>query len=215
MKELPDEIRTLFKEHHLGSPSCKRCQRPCCAFSGFATLENVRNIYQKYVAGQLVRDDYKFASGLDYRSFTLSYFDVVYHGSSELVMFFPRHLSWTDHVVAFPETGDYWNARNRFFEQHSLLRAGCVFLKQKTEAISPMHDPICILHEPGLDETLSAKPIDCVFLTCSPGQTVKKDDRVEGEYFRLLIKHFGHEVSEWHELLGAMASPGTEGRTGP
>ena len=193
MQRLPNDIRSLIQKHHSNSPSCTGCHRPCCYESGFATFRNVECIYQKYVGGQLHREDFNFTQGLDFSEFALTYFDIVFNGT-ELAMLFPKHLSKDNQIVSVPGTNEYWNFRHRFFQQNPWLNYGCIFLKRKIPNSGYTDSIECILHEEDIDDILSAKPIDCVFLTCGPGQNVKHDNQIEAEYFRLLSIHYKDEI---------------------
>ena len=49
--------------HHEGGiteQDCLACSSPCCSQGGFAILENVIQVYDRYKAGRLKRDDFDF-----------------------------------------------------------------------------------------------------------------------------------------------------------
>lgn len=56
--EMPFEIIDFITERQKGTkPQCQFCNSNCCNGPGFAILENVLNIYQRYTNGLLIRKD--------------------------------------------------------------------------------------------------------------------------------------------------------------
>ena len=92
----PETIRRFLDEHHAGGVSeedCRACSSPCCSFGGFAILENVIAIHQRYARGALKRSDYAYAPDLNFGDFVFRYFDVfkktvAVNGAEQILMLF-------------------------------------------------------------------------------------------------------------------------------
>ncbi len=229
---LPDKLRALLAEHHArrspshpgascrdartGRPStgvaaedCDRCSSPCCLQSGFAILENVLLIHDRYRRG-LVRGDHAFAPGLSLGDFVETYFDVTVRGTGaaggarELLLFHPRSLSADGHPIVVPEVGEFYETRAALFDANPWLNRGCVFLSRRRPAW-PEDDGdsgrCCLLHDPASREQITAKPIDCVLLTCeSPGEIREVAERTSDRWFRELAIAFPGSVARYRKL---------------
>lgn len=205
MAMFPGRVLKIIARYHRGGVSaktCAKCPALCCSQGGFALLENVVLIYEKYRAGRLKRTDFTFEPGMEFGEFVFTYFDVWTRDidGSKLVMFHMKCLGPDNNLVSIPEIGDYWETRSALFERNPWLSRGCVFLSRELPAW--MEDDGgetrgCILHSPESAAHVTAKPVDCVFHTCVS---------------RLRAKNPGQGVMEkWFRAL-SMCFPGSERR---
>ncbi len=190
---------------------CKSCNAHCCSAPGFALLENVLEIHQKYEAGELVRDDYQFESGLSLCKFIWRYFDRGVH-NGRLLTFFPKtFLNNFGTVSVAPD--DYYRVRASIRQQTE--SRGCVFLSRKLEepGAPPNH---CILHSDNDLEEVMAKPIDCVFLRCTaPREILRPSQRESNQWIELLDRLFPDSVARFRELCPGMPDQTTGASAGP
>jgi len=94
-KKVTEKLHELQKKSNCTSQPCQSCLKsPCCKDPGYATLENVENIYLKYVNNELVReDDIKFKSDLSFKEFIQEYFNIKTHDTIEnFCIFFPKTI---------------------------------------------------------------------------------------------------------------------------
>ena len=94
-KKVTEKLYELQKNSKCTPQPCQSClKNPCCKDPGYATLENVENIYLKYVNNELVReDDIKFKTGLTFKEFIQEYFNIKTHDTIEnFCIFFPKTL---------------------------------------------------------------------------------------------------------------------------
>ncbi|RZD42482.1 MAG: hypothetical protein CXT73_02960 [Methanobacteriota archaeon] len=94
-KKVTEKLQELQKKSKCTSQPCQSCLKsPCCKDPGYATLENVENIYLKYVNNELVREDnIKFKSDLSFKKFIQEYFNIKTHDTIEnFCIFFPKTI---------------------------------------------------------------------------------------------------------------------------
>jgi hypothetical protein len=190
---LPGPVRQILDDHHRGgirASDCLRCSAPCCMQSGFALRENVVRIHARYRAGALIRDGFRFSPGLSLADFIARYFDVSSDG--RLTLYHPRSLGPTGEPIAVPPSEDFFETRAALFDDNLWINRGCVFLS-RSRPPWPEEDGCCdrhcLLHEPGSEGRLSAKPIDCLFLTCDrPGQIREPSPRLSQQWFEALSR---------------------------
>lgn len=192
MKEIPPDLLNIINKHQANSPECFPCNYSCCFQSGFALRENVNEIYKLYTQGLLIRDDYSFKSELSIDEFISIYFDVIRNIDLNLTLYFPRHLAYNDVALIIPfENGmDFWSTRHDILINPINECKGCIFLENRM-SLSDQSSKKCILHDYEKPGYISAKPIDCVLLSCDSNRKVKKMEKViEDEYFILLANYF-------------------------
>lgn len=215
---LPAEIVRFLDGYHAGGVTdsdCRACSSPCCSLGGFAILENVVEIYERYRRGELRRADYCFQPGLGFADFVFRYFDVIKKRvaaggrESVLMLFHMRSLSAEGQLISIPSGGDYWELRRELFERNPWLNHGCVFLSRKIpnwpqdDGDSSRH---CILHTAASGTHVTAKPIDCVFYTCGrPREGRVPTTEQSAEWFRLLAEHFPNSLERFEALLGKVS----------
>lgn len=88
--ELPPEIKYQIarrKNPQFSSEVCLGCTGKCCSGPGFALLENVVEIYDRYITSNLTRSDYQYKPNLSFCQFVMEYFDRVVFNNSLLVFF--------------------------------------------------------------------------------------------------------------------------------
>ena len=210
----PDPIVRFLKEYHAGGVTeadCRACSSPCCSLGGFAILENVVQIYELYWQGGLRRTDYEYEPGLSFADFVFKYFDVykkkvpLEGGEATLMLFHMRSLSQEGNLISIPAGGDYWEIRAELFQQNPWLNRGCVFLSHKVgnwpedDRDASRH---CILHTPSSGSHVTAKPIDCVFYTCTkPIEGRVPTEQQSANWFRLLSTHFPNSMERFEALI--------------
>ena len=94
-KKVTEKLHELQKKSKCTPQPCQSClKNPCCKDPGYATLENVENIYLKYVNNELVReDDIKFKTNLTFKEFIQEYFNIKTHDTiKNFCIFFPKTL---------------------------------------------------------------------------------------------------------------------------
>ena len=203
MTELRKDITDFIKarsQHDSAEDLCESCNAHCCSGPGFALIENVIEIFQLYQAGRLVRDDYEFDKGLSISEFIWRYFDRAVHNDS-LLTFFPKTFSDDFGIVSVPPA-DYYRARARI--QQRTGKRGCVFLSRMLEARGTRKN-LCILHTPSVLQRITAKPIDCLFQTCSSSRRIiRPSDEESAQWVSLLDLHFPHSRERFWELCPGM-----------
>ena len=208
----PQEIRDFLARYHadaLGGEHCVACSSACCSQGGFALLENVILIYDRYSAGRLKRSDYAFKPALSFADFVFTYFDIrsFMVGKETMLMFHMRNLTPDGRIIGIPEEeGSYWETRQRLFNENPGLNSGCVFLSQKLPAGQAGDSNTlrqCILHREHALDSVTQKPLDCVFFTCQQemGKYKKPEAQDSEEWFRLLARHFPGSVGRFKERL--------------
>jgi hypothetical protein len=210
---LPAPVAEMLDRcHQDGTPpeACARCAAGCCSRGGFAILENVMRIYERYRAGQLQRADYQFAGGLNFREFVEQYFDIqVWTPESPedgkgVVIFHMKNLGPGGSLVSIPQVGEYWDVRNELFDRNPWLNRGCIFLSEglpdggADDGRTGRH---CILHEAQSGNCVTAKPIDCVFFTCTePGVPRSVDEATEEQWLATLAACFPGSIERFKRL---------------
>ena len=215
----PKRLADILKEWHEDSvreEDCKQCSSACCSYAGFAVLENVMLIYEKYKRGQLVREDYEFPQGLSFTDFVWKYFDIYIYltGSrffkKNIVLFHVRSLSNDNHPISIPEGGSYWDVRGSLFHRNPWLNKGCIFLNKKVPNW-PEDDKdssrMCILHTPDCNNVLSEKPIDCLFFTCTKPLTCKEPtEKISKQWRRALAVSYPDSERRFRALIDKQPS---------
>jgi hypothetical protein len=207
----PASVAALLAEHHaggVGAAACRRCPAACCAEPGFALLENAELIYARhYRRGRLRRAGYAFAPGLSLGEFVLRHFDLTTWVVSrrprrELALVHPRVLAADGELLVVPEVGEYWETRARLLAANRWLGRGCVFLDRPLDG-SPGSPRRCLLHSASSARTLGAKPIDCVFFTCSAPLVARyPDERTSERWLRALADAYPGSAPRLRALLG-------------
>jgi len=212
---LPRSLVDFLAEYHAGGVSesdCQACSSPCCSHGGFAILENVLQIYERYRAGKLIRAGYQFESGASFEQFVFKYFDVykktvvLEEGETTVILFHMRSLSSDGHLIKIPAVGDYWETRAALFRSNPWMSRGCVFLSHggpswpEDDRDSSRH---CILHVANSSSDVTSKPIDCVFYTCDrPIKAREPSVEQSIRWFQLLATHFPNSVERFEQLIG-------------
>jgi len=202
--ELPEIVKCFLEKRKEGTSKtdiCSLCNGACCKGSGFAILENVIQIYEKYKAGLLKKEDYAFIPELPFGQFINTYFDdCIINGG--LKAFFPKTLSNDNNLIGVPPFGSYWD--NRIFIKNNnswINHYGCIFLNRKYSEYDSKPN-YCILHENNKEHEISAKPIDCVFLSCYSIKSIKIPTQNETNlWFNLLNYCFPNSEMRYQEIL--------------
>lgn len=207
----PAPIRALLDTHHAGGvveADCRACSAPCCSQGGFAILENLPLIYERYRRG-LRRRDHTFAGGLTLREFLLTYFDITQRATrlgrrqAEIVLLHMKSLSGDGQLITIPAVGEYYEVRSQLFADNPWLNRGCVFLSARTGSEDDALERSCLLHDPQSSTQLTTKPIDCVFFTCSTPREGRLPSEQESErWFRALAAAYPGSGRRLAELLG-------------
>lgn len=216
-EQLTQPILEILDNHHSGGitpEDCIKCSSLCCGEGGFAILENVEAIYERYVRGGLSRTDYDFPVGLSFRDFVAEYFDVYRYDVPEtnpgesIVLFYMRSLSQCGNTISIPpvpNVRDYAKVRKGFFGANGWMNSGCVFLSHRLsswpddDAVGDRH---CILHDRGTGQSLGAKPIDCVFHTCeTPRVTRRPTVGLSEDWFAELARQWPGSVERFHQRV--------------
>jgi hypothetical protein len=177
--EYSRQIRKILSDFHKGGITeerCRTCASSCCSHPGYALLENVEAIYDKYKKGLLKRDDFEFTPNLNIYEFTSKYFDASFFQTGKLfwkkqvVLFYPKTIACTGDLLTIPTNIDsYYNVRFGIYQENRWLNKGCVFLSSKVPEW-PEDDGNrsrnCILHHEDSITKITTKPIGCVFHTC-------------------------------------------------
>ena len=212
--ELPETIARFLDDYHANGVSeqdCRACSSPCCSLGGFAILENVIAIHARYRAGNLRRKDYEYTPGLNFGDFVFRHFDVFkktvpVNGTDTILMLFHmKSLSRNGDLISLPGGDDYWELRRELFERNPWLNHGCVFLSERVgnwpndDGRTERH---CILHTPGSNSAITAKPIDCLFFTCErPRQGRVPTPLQSDRWFALLAEHFPDSLPRFEALI--------------
>jgi hypothetical protein len=183
--QFPNAIVNFLSERQERSNSpCHQCNAACCNGPGFALLENVLEIYERYVAGNLVRSDYSFEPNLPLSQFIFKYFDrVLFNGS--LLVFFPKTLSDTGLNSTPP--WNYYQAREYLNRRSPSL--GCIFLSKK-QVPGDQSNNCCILHSDKARNNVTEKPIDCTFLVCNGLKNVMNPSGTETNLWLSLLDYY-------------------------
>ncbi len=211
---LPKPVAKILSEWHqngIHEADCAVCSSACCSHSGFAILENVELIYEKYKEGRLVRADYEFPNNLTFSDFVLKYFDIdgysfgTWMFKKSALIFHMRSLSENNEIISIPRLGNYWAIRTSMFNQNPWLNQGCIFLNKKAPNW-PEDDKDssrkCILHTPDCNEMVTEKPIDCVFFTCTQMMKLKTPTpQISTQWFRILAVSFPDSIRRYNLLL--------------
>jgi hypothetical protein len=214
LSELPPKITRIIQDHHRGGISqadCRACSSACCSHSGFAILENLQLIYQRYQAGLLQRPDFAFEPDLSFKDFTFKHFDVIvkvtgkWFWKKEIVLFYPKCVTAEGQLIAIPGGDYYCYVRAGLFNENPWLNWGCAFLSHKVPNW-PQDDGdtgrYCLLHTPDSPNHLSAKPIDCVFFTCTTPLDIRvPSPKTSARFFRALASAYPHSVERFRRLI--------------
>ena len=93
--KITEKLHELQNKSKCTPQPCSSClKNPCCKDPGYATLENVENIYSKYLDNGLVREDeITFKPHLTFKEFIQEYFHVKTHDIIEdFCIFFPKTI---------------------------------------------------------------------------------------------------------------------------
>jgi hypothetical protein len=210
----PEPLRKILSHWHqdgIREEDCKACSSACCSHSGFAILENVTLIYEKYKRGELIRTDYEFPQGLTFTDFIWKYFDVNNFSTGRwpfkksILLYHMRSFTSDNEIISIPTGSFYWEIRASLFNRNPWLNKGCVFLNKKVPNW-PQDDKdasrICILHTPDCNEMVTEKPIDCIFFTCSqPMKCKAPTQKVSEQWMRALAVSFPDSASRFHAMI--------------
>jgi hypothetical protein len=205
------KILSQWQQDGIREEDCKECSSACCSHGGFAILENVTLIYEKYKEGELLRTDYEFPHGLTFTDFICKYFDVyVYSTGSWLykknfVAFHMRSLAENNELISVPTGGNYWEVRTSLFNSNPWLNKGCIFLNKKVPNW-PEDDKDssrrCILHTTGCNKMVTEKPIDCVFFICTqPMKPKTPTQKISIQWMRALAVSFPGSESRFQAMI--------------
>jgi hypothetical protein len=210
----PPTIRQLLDEHHAGGVTeadCSDCSSPCCTQGGFAILENLPLIYERYRQGALRRPDFALTRGLSLRDFLLTAFDITERVTGrgrrqqEIVLLHMKSLSGDNQLITVPAVGEYYEVRSQLFADNPWLNRGCLFLSHKCPVGGEDDDDSsrrCLLHEPQSATHLTAKPIDCVYFTCSEPLEARLPSEQDSErWFRALAAAYPGSQRRLADLL--------------
>ncbi len=193
---IPERIKEFLTEKKQNSNSpCDQCNSDCCKGPGFAIFENIKNIYEKYERGELIRSDYNFQTDLSLSQFIFKYFDRASLNGG-LLIFFPKVLTEDDQLLSVPPW-NYWQARDYLFKRYKTY--GCIFLdKRKIDGDYSINK--CILHNNHVEDQITEKPIDCLFLHCNGIRNIVNPRQVESNlWFSLLDYHFPNSVNIFNQ----------------
>ncbi len=197
--ELPPEIKYQIarrKNPQFSSEVCLGCTGKCCSGPGFALLENVVEIYDRYITSNLTRSDYQYKPNLSFCQFVMEYFDRVVFNNS-LLVFFPKVISSHDMLLHVSPLG-YYEAREYIHNRSENF--GCIFLDRKRN-VGEHRGHKCILHNSSIEDKMTAKPIDCSFLTCTPSMDVINPLNTESNlWFASLDHHFPKSKERFAQL---------------
>lgn len=221
--KIPAQVSELIAKYHadgVSAEECLACSSGCCSHGGFAILENVLEIYALYQKGKLKRKGYRFPKGLLFRDFVFMHFDVWSHSTGpdddkqEIVFFHMCSIDEQGRPIHVPGGGSYWDIRGGLFDNNPWLNRGCIFLSHscpnwpEDDRYTKRH---CILHSADCCEVVGAKPIDCVFFTCSKPYAPKIPSREESEqWFRALSEAFPNSKSRFESLIGETGTTGAK-----
>ncbi len=202
--EIPVMMRELISSRvrdDFSSEICNRCNSNCCSGSGFGLLENVLEIYKKYLEGGLRRENYTFEAGLDPSKFIYKYFDRVLMNGS-LLVFFPKTIKPNGELLSVPPW-NYYNARD-YLKNRVEMNMGCIFLnKNLSQNMNTGHK--CILHNTNYEREITCKPIDCIFLTCtSDMRVINPTPRETNLWFAMLDYYFPNSSERFKQLCPSL-----------
>ena len=137
-------------------------------------------------------ESFEFEKSLNFSSFVFKYFDrVLFHNS--LMVFFPKIISGGGTTVSIPPW-NYYEARKYIFNR--VENKGCIFLKKRLSKNN--NDNSCILHSNEINLTITAKPIDCVFLNCSDkGSVITPTTRETSVWLSCLDYYFPNSLERF------------------
>ncbi|MBI9056039.1 MAG: hypothetical protein JEY96_19615 [Bacteroidales bacterium] len=200
-KPLIDLIESR-KQKEISSNICENCDSHCCTGPGFAIYENIKIIYDKYQTGVLIRESLVFKRGLTFEQFIYEYFDRVAFQNGSFIAFFPKTISDRGELISVPPWNYY---ESRKYLQSRDGRHGCIFLKKNFSV--NQNDNGCLLHHNQNTDEISAKPIDCLFLQCSPNkQQIKPTSAESSLWFSLLDFHFPDSLKKFNEEHPSMTN---------
>ena len=118
MNQIPlhNRVKKTLKEWHSDGVSendCLACSSGCCSHGRFAILENIILIYEKYINGDLVLEDYQFIPNLSFSDFVWKYFDIYSYSTGSrffkksIVIFHMKSLTEDNQLISIPEGGSY------------------------------------------------------------------------------------------------------------
>jgi hypothetical protein len=211
---LPAVIDAFIGKHHYGGVTeqdCRQCSSACCSQGAFALLENVLQIYQRYLNNQLHRTDYSFEPDLAFHQFVGKYFDLYlqitgkWWWKQSVLLFYMKSLSSDNNLISIPPVSNFYNTRTTLFNANPWLNKGCVFLSKKAPNW-PENDGdssrYCILHEERSRSHMTCKPIDCIFYTCVKPLSPKIPKSTESKrWFRLLSNTYPNSLERYRTLI--------------
>jgi hypothetical protein len=222
-QRFPRVIAELLDRHHRGAVTeghCRDCSSMCCIHGGFAILENVLLIYERYTEGLLFREDYVFPEGLSLRAFVSTYFDfpLIPSGVFSAVFFHARALTKDNTLISQTRLGsDSYPAHGEPPELDRVMSKGCVFLNKK---IPTWHTDdrdwsrSCILHHPESRTHLTAKPVNCVLFVCrKPFEAKHPDAKLSADWVRALFECYPNSAARVHHLMEHGASKPSSANT--
>jgi hypothetical protein len=195
--EMPTEIKLFLEKRQKGIQSpCDVCSSTCCNGPGFAIIENVLQIFDLYTKGQLARDDFDFEVGLNLSQFIMKYFDRTTL-NNRLMAFFPKMISENNRLLSIPPW-NFWEARDYIVKRETSY--GCIFLERKRTGINDFNNR-CILHNTEINDIVTQKPIDCLFLYCNlPSNIIKPTETESALWFSLVDYYFSGSIQKFNQL---------------
>ena len=180
-------IHEVYHRNGVNEADCISCSSACCSRGGLALLENVILIYKRYRRGLLERSDFSFDGGLSFKSFIIKYFDIYCFRTGglfrrkSLLLFHTKVLTKRNKLISIPAVAGSFTGRRMEEDSRPERDArGCIFLSSKSPDW-PEDDGDssrkCILHTDKFASHLTAKPIDCVFFTCTSPLNVKVPEK--------------------------------------
>jgi hypothetical protein len=218
---LPQQLIDIIEEYQMGGVTkedCVRCSSACCQISGYAIYENLVLIYKLYEQGLLKREDYQFKDNLTFPEFVNYYFDrVLIEDQSakkiSIMVYHPKLLSINGELISLPFPAPiYQMLRCEVVHGNQWLVKGCIFLNKglPTGWMADDKDSSrgCILHSLDSSTHLTAKPIDCVFHTCtSPCEPKMPDPILTKRWDLALAANFPGSVHKYWLMSNQLKYP--------
>jgi len=226
LKPLPENILKIHESYHrrgISEADCVSCSSVCCSRGGFALLENIVLIYERYKKRLIKREDFNFEAGLSFKRFVVKYFDIysfqtgrIFRRKS-LLLFHTRVLTEDKRLISIPAVvGKYSGSRMEEETRPEKEARGCIFLSKKSPNWPEDDGDIsrkCLLHSEHFATHITEKPLDCVFFTCtSPLQPKATENRVAKAWIESLAKAFPDSMEKFAELVGEFVIDNLEDR---
>jgi hypothetical protein len=178
---------------------CSICKKSCCYQSGFGLFENTLKIYDLYSKNELKREKYIFVNGLSYCDFIKKYFDIVVYNNT-FAVFYPRSINIDGRLIVIPPFGNFYNNRDYILNNDiSINNKGCIFLSDHLNLDGS--NPRCILHNNKMNDEITEKPIDCIFLNCSISRDVIPPTNDESNYwFSMLNLYYPNSLARFKQI---------------